>query len=79
MFGGCRNKVLYHKVFVISPTEYMFSKNMPQTAADTALSYALDRDLRIQCYCKENVWRLVHQMLCSGGGGCGNGDYNDGN
>ena len=41
----------------------------PRTAAETALSCASDRDLRVPCYCEENVWRLAHRRLRGGGGG----------
>ena len=39
----------------------------PRTAAETALSCASDRDLRVPCYCEENVWRLAHRRLRGGG------------
>ena len=36
-------------------------------AALTALSCASERELRVPCYCEENVWRLAYRRLYGGG------------
>lgn len=36
-------------------------------AALTALSCASERELRVPCYCEENVWRLAYRRLHGGG------------
>lgn len=37
--------------------------NGTMDAATTALGVANDSDLRVPCYCEENVWRLAYRML----------------
>ena len=32
-------------------------------AAKTALEAENDADLRIPCYCEENIWRLAYRMI----------------
>jgi hypothetical protein len=41
----------------------MESQQVPslQTAAETALQVNNGQDLRVPCYCEENVWRLAHR------------------
>lgn len=35
---------------------------MKMQAARTAVEAGSDHDLRVPCYCEENVWRLAHRM-----------------
>lgn len=44
-------------------------------AALTALSCASERELRVPCYCEENVWRLAYRRL--NGGGSSEGENKD--
>ena len=51
----------------------------PATTAEiTARSSASDHDLRVPCYCEENVWRLAHRRLYREGDGGGRSCDDDG-
>lgn len=41
------------------------SNETSNTAAATALAASGDLDLRVPCFCEENVWRLAHRKLHS--------------
>lgn len=38
----------------------------PRSAKATALSCQTDQDLRVPCYCEENVWRLAYRRVYGG-------------
>ena len=39
------------------------SPGHPESATSTAMAARADRDLRVPCFCEENVWRLAYRKL----------------